>query len=83
MAKEMKRLYRSRSNRMLGGVCAGLGEYLNVDPVVIRVLFVILTFLYGASLLVYLIMWILVPEAPQSAVETPPRRKIPDRKANH
>lgn len=72
MAKETKRLYRARSNRMLGGVCAGLGEYLNIDPTVIRIIFVILTFLYGASLLVYLIMWILVPEAPQSAVETPP-----------
>jgi len=72
MAKEPKRLYRSRSNRMLGGVCAGLGEYLSIDPTVIRIIFVILAFLYGASFLVYLIMWLLVPEAPQSAVEAPP-----------
>ena len=66
MAQEPKRLYRSRSKRMLGGVCGGLGEYLKIDPTVMRVIFVILAFFYGASLLIYLIMWVLVPEEPQS-----------------
>jgi phage shock protein C len=77
MTKETKRLYRSRSNRMLGGVCAGLGEYLNIDATVIRILFVVLAFAYGASFIVYLIMWVLMPEAPQSAVETPPSQEDP------
>jgi phage shock protein C len=72
MAKETKRLYRSRNNRMLGGVCAGLGEYLNIDATVIRILFVVLAFVYGASFIVYLIMWVLMPEAPQSATEVVP-----------
>ena len=64
MTQEPKRLYRSRSKRMLGGVCGGLGEYLKIDPTVMRVIFVILAFFYGASLLIYLIMWVLVPEEP-------------------
>ena len=77
MAKEPKRLYRSRSKRMLGGVCGGLGEYLNIDPVVLRVIFVIVGFLYGASLLIYLIMWILVPEEPQSEAGLAPVQDEP------
>ena len=77
MAKEPKRLYRSRSKRMLGGVCGGLGEYLNIDPVVLRVIFVIVGFLYGASLLIYLIMWILVPEEPQSEAPLAPVQDEP------
>ncbi len=77
MAKEPKRLYRSRSKRILGGVCGGLGEYLNVDPTVLRVIFVVLAFLYGASLLIYLIMWVLVPEEPQSSAEVVPLSEEP------
>jgi phage shock protein C len=77
MAKEPKRLYRSRSKRILGGVCGGLGEYLNVDPTVLRVIFVVLAFLYGASLLIYLIMWVLVPEEPQSSAEVVPLPEEP------
>ena len=77
MAKEPKRLYRSRNKRMLGGVCGGLGEYLNIDPVVLRVIFVIVGFLYGASLLIYLIMWILVPEEPQSEAGLAPVQDEP------
>jgi phage shock protein C len=77
MAKEPKRLYRSRSKRILGGVCGGLGEYLNIDPTVLRVIFVVLAFLYGASLLIYLIMWVLVPEEPQSSAEVVPLSEEP------
>lgn len=77
MTKEPKRLYRSRSKRMLGGVCGGLGEYLNIDPTVMRVIFVILGFLYGASLLIYLIMWVLVPEEPQSEAGQAPVQDEP------
>lgn len=61
-----RRLYRltDREDAKLGGVCAGLGAYLNVDVTVVRVLFVVLTLLTsGAMLLVYVAMWLLVPEA--------------------
>ncbi|MFN8634592.1 MAG: PspC domain-containing protein [Chloroflexota bacterium] len=55
------RLYRSRSHKMLAGVCGGLGEYFDVDPVLIRLLFVVTAFISGAGILAYLILWIVVP----------------------
>jgi len=65
MASEPKKLYRSRSSRMISGVCGGLAEYMNIDPVVVRLVFVI-TAIFGASIgfWVYIIMWIAVPEQP-------------------
>ena len=63
MNTETKRLTRSRSNRMIAGVCAGLGDYLGIDPTVVRLLFVLGFFtLHGGLLLAYLIMAIVVPE---------------------
>lgn len=62
---EYKQLTRSRSNRMVGGVCAGLAEYLNLDPTVVRLLFVLGFFLAGPGIiLAYLIMAIVTPEEP-------------------
>jgi phage shock protein PspC (stress-responsive transcriptional regulator) len=58
-----KRMYRDPDNRVLGGVCGGLGAYLNIDPLVFRILFLLFFFAIGAGLLVYLIMWIVIPEA--------------------
>ena len=59
---EYKTLTRSKSNRMIAGVCAGLGDYLNIDPTIIRLLFVLGFFTFnGAMLLVYLIMAIVTP----------------------
>ncbi len=60
---ENKRLQRDQKRKVLGGVCAGLGNYFNVDPVWIRLLFTLLVFAYGITLFVYLIMWIIVPGA--------------------
>lgn len=57
-----KKLYRSRRNRMIGGVCGGLADYLGVDPTVVRVIMALATFVGGMSILVYLIMWLLIPE---------------------
>ncbi|MCL4274701.1 MAG: PspC domain-containing protein [Anaerolineales bacterium] len=60
---DYKTLTRSKSNRMIAGVCAGLGDYLNIDPTIIRLLFVLGFFTFnGAMLLVYLIMAIVTPE---------------------
>jgi len=47
---------------MVAGVCAGLAEYINIDPTIMRILFVVIAFAGGASVLVYLIMWIVMPE---------------------
>jgi len=57
-----EKLYRSRTNRIFGGVAAGLGDYLNIDPIIIRVLFVGSVFLSGIGILLYIILWIVVPE---------------------
>jgi phage shock protein PspC (stress-responsive transcriptional regulator) len=57
-----KRLIRSRNNRMLFGVCAGLAEYLNVDPVIIRLLAVLLTLWNGVGLLIYLVLALIMPQ---------------------
>ena len=66
MNTETKQLTRSKSNRMIAGVCAGLGEYLGIDPTVVRLLFVLAFFsLHGGLLLAYLIMAIVVPEQNQ------------------
>jgi phage shock protein PspC (stress-responsive transcriptional regulator) len=62
-----KRLYRSRKDRKIAGVCGGLGEYFNVDPVIFRIIWVILLLGAGSGLLAYLIFWLIVPEAPEGA----------------
>jgi phage shock protein PspC (stress-responsive transcriptional regulator) len=68
----MKRLYRSKKDRMLGGVCAGLGEHLDVDPTVIRLVWVVLTAIsMGTGILVYILAWIIIPEEDTAGV-TPP-----------
>ena len=59
-----KKLLRSRKNRMIAGVCAGIGEYLGVDPTVIRLLWVVLTLFTGIviGLIAYIIAWVIIPE---------------------
>lgn len=61
---EPKRLYRTRANRVLAGICSGVGVYFNIDPVIVRLLWVIFTFAGGAGLLAYIIAWIIIPEEP-------------------
>jgi len=57
-----KKLYRSRSDRKIAGVCGGLAKYFDTDPVLIRVLAVILLLCGSAGLIAYIILWIVVPE---------------------
>jgi phage shock protein C len=59
-----KRLQRSRTEIIIGGVCGGLAEYFNVDPTLIRVLWVVVTLMGGAGVLAYLILWIVMPQEP-------------------
>ena len=58
---KQKRLYRSRTDRVLFGVCGGLGKYFGIDPVIFRILFVIFFFIDGAGLIAYLIMILIIP----------------------
>lgn len=56
-----KRLTRSK-DKMVAGVCSGIGNYLDIDPTIVRIVFVLLAFAGGAAILAYLIMWIIIPE---------------------
>lgn len=62
-----RRMYRDPSNQKIGGVCAGLAAYFRVDPVLVRILFVVFTLTYGAGILVYLVIWAAAPVARTSA----------------
>jgi phage shock protein C len=66
---EAKRLYRSETDRMIAGVCGGLAEYLDVDPVLVRLAMVLFTLAGGSGILVYLIAWIIMPERPGATPE--------------
>jgi phage shock protein C len=59
-----RKLYRSKTDRKLAGVCGGLAQYFNLDATLIRVLFVLLAVLGGSGLVLYLAMWIIVPKEP-------------------
>ena len=66
--KIRKRMYRDPENRVLGGVCYGMGTYFNIDPVILRVLFVVLVFLgAGISIIIYLILWVALPKVTTTA----------------
>ena len=60
----MKKLYRSRQNRMIGGVCGGIAEYFNIDPVIVRIVAVAFFFMGGSALLAYIIGLIVIPNEP-------------------
>ncbi len=59
-----RRLYRSEDDRLLAGVCGGLGDYFNIDPVIIRLAWILFVLVGGSGLWAYLIAWIIVPRQP-------------------
>jgi phage shock protein PspC (stress-responsive transcriptional regulator) len=61
MAKKNS-LSRSRSDRVIAGICGGLGNYFDIDPIIFRILFVLLVVFGGSGVLIYIILWIVVPE---------------------
>jgi len=68
-----KRLVRSRSDAMLGGVCGGLGDYFDVDANIVRFLFILLAVLTGFGVLAYVVLWLILPEREEAP------RKVEDR----
>ena len=69
-----EKLYRSRKSKILGGVCGGMAEYFNVDPVIIRILWILLCiFSAGIGIVAYIICWIIIPLEPQAAFEASAR----------
>lgn len=63
--QEQRRLYRSNTDRVIGGICGGLGEYFAVDPVWFRIGFVLLALGGGSGILVYLLMWLIIRPRPE------------------
>jgi phage shock protein PspC (stress-responsive transcriptional regulator) len=61
------RMYRDTDNRVIGGVCSGMGAYWNIDPVIVRIIFIALALAGGIGVLVYLILYIVLPEAKTTA----------------
>lgn len=61
---EPKRLYRSKTEKIFGGVCGGLGNYFSIDPVLVRVIWAVLLFAGGVGFLAYILAWIIIPEEP-------------------
>jgi phage shock protein C len=71
MTENYKRLYRSRSDRMFSGLSAGIGQYIGMDPTVVRLLFALgAIFLFPIPIVIYVVMMVIVPEEP--LIDTPP-----------
>lgn len=67
---KISELKRSKTNRLIAGVCGGLGEYLDIDPTIIRIGFIILTIAGGSGVLAYLLLWLVMPSASQKGTDT-------------
>ncbi len=68
--RTMRRLHRSLRNKKIAGICGGLGDYFNIDPTIFRLLWIFLLLFYGTGILIYLILWIVIPQEP--VIITPP-----------
>ncbi|HPC36697.1 MAG TPA: PspC domain-containing protein [Candidatus Marinimicrobia bacterium] len=87
----MKKLYRSRKHRIIGGVCGGIAEYFEIDPVLVRLIWVILIIFGGIGVLAYIIAWIIIPkqeessstiEPPEQTSETQPSQEVTTQSSN-
>ena len=77
-----KRLYRSRKDKRIAGVCGGIADYLAIDPTLVRILWVLLALAGGPGVLLYIIMAVVIPEEPeflQATAEKPRTRVMSDR----
>ena len=63
----MKRIYRSKTERMIAGVCGGLAEYINIDPTIVRIIWALIA-LSGAGVMLYLICALIIPEKPDNTI---------------
>ncbi|KER09172.1 MAG: hypothetical protein HY22_13260 [[Candidatus Thermochlorobacteriaceae] bacterium GBChlB] len=66
-----KRLYRTTRERVLGGVCAGLADYFEIDPVIVRLIFLVALLVGGGGLFAYVVLWVLMPEKEQFSQTEP------------
>ncbi len=68
MSEDVKHLTRSQDDRWLGGVCGGLAQYFGIDSTVVRVIFILLALFIGGGILIYLILWIIIPQETDDGV---------------
>lgn len=73
-----KKLYRSTTDKMLGGVAGGLAEYFDIDSTLVRVLFIVVVFLGGGGIIAYIILWIVVPQKPYEIPKYPFTQSPPE-----
>lgn len=74
----MKKIYRSKKSRIIGGVCGGISEYFDIDPILVRVLFIVLLLGDGISFLLYIILWIIMPSSDKMPAEEIPLANVVD-----
>ena len=70
----MKRIYKNKKEGKLGGVCSGVGDYLDIDPVIIRLIFVFSVFVWGSGILIYIILWAIIPTNPNPSNKAAPAK---------
>lgn len=58
----MKRLTRPKNNKVIAGVCAGIANYFNIDPVLVRIIWLVLLLFFGIGLFAYLLLWVVMPQ---------------------
>ena len=66
--EQRRKLYRSEKNRLIAGVCGGLADYFNTDPVIVRLIFVLFAFVSGLGIIAYIVLWIIAPRASSQEV---------------
>ncbi len=62
-SKTGKKIFRDSDERLVGGVCSGIASYFDIDPIAVRIIFILTTLMYGTSAIIYIILWIIIPEA--------------------
>lgn len=69
MSTPIKKLYRSKTDKVIAGVCVGIGHYFDIDPVLVRLAFIVLTLAGGSSILLYIILMLVIPEEPRDKTD--------------
>ena len=65
MKGEIRKFYRARDNKMIAGVCGGLAKHFGIDPLLVRIFFILLIFANGIGIVLYIILFILAPKEPE------------------
>ena len=70
----MRRIYKNKKEGKLGGICSGIGDYLDIDPVIIRLIFIFSVFVWGSGILIYIILWAIIPTNPNPSNKAAPAK---------